>query len=289
VTQVTPDTLAPVLKDPAVNALEFVGDFPNVVIQNRVGLVIDGSAATFGSVQLKLCTGLSWTGGDFRGGSWAGGLNLIGCKDVGVSALRYLGAGLDAGVTVRSSARVTVHDCQIERASVGVSMLESQSVVLRGCGVFGFAIDGCDIASCTDVLVEFNVFAGGMLKDAHHPDGLQGWTRRGGTQLARITVRKNQFAGPSQGSGFFDHGTGGGDAIVIEANDYCMGYPQAIAIQSDSHAAFTNCRITDNRVRTLPGSAMWARINADPSVIRSGNVVEAYGTHAAIAEAPASG
>jgi hypothetical protein len=267
-----PDAPRTLANAKAGDTIVLTGEVPSLTIAGREGLTIDATAAHLNTVMIKGSKGIVWKGGHFDPNNWQGGLYVQDSSKVTIDGPSIFGADKFNGVFFRDSTDVALNGARIDRARVAVNFLNVTGGAVRGVAITGAAIDGVDIASSHKVLVEYSVCAGNLLADDHHPDCVQMWTNKGTAPVSDVTIRYNMVHGSSQGLNLFDHGTGGGENIVIEDNVIEISYPQAIALNN-----VRNSKVSGNLVRTLPGAKWRASINVDPNVARTKNRVEGYG------------
>ncbi len=283
---VTPDNLTAALAaaQPG-DILQFSGQFGAITLKNRTfapPLTLDLTHALTGSLTFNTDAGLEVRGGDIAPTVWSGGVYVLNSRAVHMSGMTTRDTHTVNGVTIRSSADVSLSNSTLLGATDGVSVLYSHDVTIDGNTISGVSQDGAQIVSSQRVNFIYNLCSGSLNDGVHHPDCAQTWSAAGFDQSADVTIRFNQFNGATQGADDF-----GGDArgvlrLEISDNDYLGSYPQAFAVQKSSGAV-----VRRNRARTMPGATWRAAINLTaPAVQHCGNTADAYSGRPAWSDTP---
>lgn len=282
---VTPATLPAALKaaQPG-DVLTFTGDFTPVVLIDRSRLTLDFTKARVQNLLIRKSRDIKVRGGAYTGVNYAGGVYVFGSQNVAISNISVSGDGTRPGVTFRESSNVSLQDAVIDRPSLGVNVMKTTGGVIRDTKITRTAVDGMNIASSHQILVEHLECRDNMLLDDHHPDCVQLWSIAGEKPTSDITIRHSAVYGNTQGFSGFDQKEGGFDRIIMENNLVVTGYgPQGVALYNARGSTVRN-----NRTETLPGARWQTRVNIvrSPDTVVCGNVAAAGAGQSTVKDKP---
>lgn len=250
------------------DTLALVGVFPATRASLPAGVTLDARQAVIEGLWYARRVGAAVT---ILGGRWAG-LRTDGAAGLVVRGAVFSGDGGGAGLTVARGFGIEVEDSAFEDLRTGISLHTVDGFAVRRCGFARMSSDGMTIGLSRNGQIEANRFHGSKPAPGAHADAVQLFSRLEAPPTADIVIRGNRVTGMTQGLCAFSKVGGGFDRIVIEGNDVCVGYAQAIAIQDGR-----DCIVRDNRVTTYPGAFARASINLDrcERTVRTGNTVAA--------------
>ncbi len=256
------------------DTLVLTGDFGAVAITGqtyRPAIRLDLSAATLAGLQVTESEGVEVSGGTIHSTPAAPPVAVMNSKHVHLENVAAADPGAHYAFDIRGSSDVSVVNSRIDGGKVGIVLWDVDGAKISGNRIRGVNIDGMDIASARNVVVEDNSCADTVVVDNHHPDCIQMWTQPGLPQSENITLRRNTAKGGMQGFDDFGGDRRGILGLVVEDNTAEVSYPQGLAILSSPGAIVRN-----NHVRTLPGSQWRAsvRITA-PDAQACGNTADA--------------
>jgi hypothetical protein len=255
------------------DTLTLSGTFGEVTFTNRTfqpALKLDLAAATLTSLQFTGSEGFEVSGGTIHATSAAPAVAVMNTRHVRFQGVSLTDPGDHYGFDIRGSSDVSVLDSHVEGAKVGIELWDVDGAKIVGNKIRAVTIDGMDITSARNVLVEGNSCADNNLTDNHHPDCIQMWTDAMLPQSENITLRRNTATGPTQGFDDFGGDKRGILNLVVEDNTAEISYPNGVSILESPGAIVRN-----NHVKTLPGSKFRVSVRvAAPGAVACGNTAE---------------
>lgn len=179
-----------------------------------------------------------------------------------------------SGLTLRGSANVSVRGSEFQQLHFGVTMLDSQDVVVADNRFHDIRTDGVRGGGSSNVQIEDNFFTDFYPADGDHPDAIQLWETTLNPTAHDIVISGNVIVRGDGGlmQGVFLRGPNGTfDQVTVSDNTIVGGMTNGIYLDGAA-----NVEISHNVVAGYFGAKSWIRLENTSNAVVMDNDATHY-------------